>query len=128
MGCIFSFLFLAFSAFTDDPPDNNAALINCAILLATVVASYFVCVADGDESEMGDRVEMMNDKIVESLQKTLDMIVAQIVTAKDMVKRMRKQMDMDDDIAEDDSTSADSSDDISTSSSSGTITPRKNTK
>ena len=128
MGCIFSFLFLAFSAFTDDPPDNNAALINCAILLATVVASYFVCVADGDESEMGDRVEMMNDKIMESLQKTLDMIVAQIVTAKDMVKRMRKQMDMDDDIAEDDSTSADSSDDISTSSSSGTITPRKNTK
>ena len=96
------------------------------IAFKPVSGKYFVCVADGDESEMGDRVEMMNDKIMESLQKTLDMIVAQIVTAKDMVKRMRKQMDIDDDVAEDDSTSADSSDDISTSSSSGTITPRKN--
>ena len=48
------------------------------------------------------RVEVTNELIMESLQKTLDMMVAQIVTAKKMYTKMKKQMH-EDDIAEDDS-------------------------
>jgi hypothetical protein len=48
------------------------------------------------------RVEFMNEKVMETLQRTLDMMVAQIVTAKRMYRKMKQQMD-EDDIAEDES-------------------------
>jgi len=106
MVAIFFFIFTGFQAFTDST-DLNASLINDAILLMTVVGSYIIAVADGDANEMGYRVELVNEKIMESLQKTLDMMVAQIVTAKKAVKAMRRQIG-EDTIAEDDSDSDDS--------------------
>jgi len=54
-----------------------------------------------------DSTELLNEKIMESLQKTLDMMVAQIVTAKKAVKSMKRQME-EDQMAEDDSDSDDS--------------------
>lgn len=44
----------------------------------------------------------MNEKVMETLQRTLDMMVAQIVTAKRMYRKMKQQMD-EDNIAEDES-------------------------
>lgn len=59
------------------------------------------------------RVEVTNDKVMESLQRTLDMMVAQIVTARNMVKKMKKQMQLDenDEIAEDHYSDSDSDSD-----------------
>jgi len=53
-----------------------------------------------------DSTELLNEKIMESLQKTLDMMMAQIVTAKKAVKSMKRQME-EDQMAEDDSDSDD---------------------
>ena len=52
LGAIFFFLFTGFQAFTDST-DLNSSLINDLILLMTVIASYFIVVADGDANEMG---------------------------------------------------------------------------
>jgi hypothetical protein len=54
MTAIFFFLFTGFQAFTDST-DITSSLINDLILLMTVVASYFIVVADGDANEMGYR-------------------------------------------------------------------------
>ncbi|MFN9902464.1 MAG: hypothetical protein ACK55Z_27515, partial [bacterium] len=57
VGCMtatFFFLFTGFQAFTDST-DITSSLINDLILLMTVVASYFIFVADGDANEMGYR-------------------------------------------------------------------------
>jgi len=53
-----------------------------------------------------DSTELLNEKIMDSLQKTLDMMMAQIVTAKKAVKSMKRQME-EDQMAEDDSDSDD---------------------
>ena len=107
---VYVFLFIGFNAFTD-PNDTISGLINSSVAFGVSLGAHYAYAKDGDEEDVKDAVDQMQEQVMRTLKKVFQMVTNQLDLAMKLFKRMQNNID---DAAEGESSRA--SDDSSSSS------------
>ncbi len=86
------FLFIGFNAFTD-PNDVISGFINSGVAFGVALGTHYAFSKDGDEEDVKDAVDQMQEQVMRTLKRVLDMVTRQLSLAMKLFKRMQVNID-----------------------------------
>ena len=89
---IYVFLFIGFNAFTD-PNDTISGLINSSVAFGVSLGAHYAYAKDGDEEDVKDAVDQMQEQVMRTLKKVFEMVTKQLDLAMKLFKRMQNNID-----------------------------------
>ena len=89
---VYVFLFIGFNAFTD-PNDVISGFVNSGIAFGVALGAHYSCAKDGDEEDVKDAVEQMQEQVMRTLNKVFEMVSKQLELAMKLFHRMQKNVD-----------------------------------
>ena len=115
MVLVYIFLFIGFNAFTD-PNDLTSGVINSGIAFGFALGAHYAVAKDGEEEDLKDAVDEMQESVMRTLKKVFDMVSKQLDLAMKLFKRMKNDVE---EAAQGESVDNDGSSSSSTSDSDG---------
>lgn len=89
---VYVFLFIGFNAFTD-PNDLTSGVINSGIAFGFALGAHYAVAKDGEEEDVKDAVNEMQESVMRTLKKVFDMVSKQLDLAMKLFKRMKNDVE-----------------------------------
>ena len=77
---VYVFLFIGFNAFTD-PNDVISGFINSGVAFGVALGAHYAFAKDGDEEDVKDAVDQMQEQVMRTLKQVFDMVKRQLSLA-----------------------------------------------